>query len=121
MTTYDEQIISILAKAGPRGMSVKKIAMQVYNLNCTLFFTPDFKEIHKYVQQFLVRNSKTPQSLVSKTQWGIYKLNPNSAQARQLAIDFRNKENENTMEHEEEEDQRKDSPDLSLSLFDDCF
>ncbi|MGN1229838.1 MAG: hypothetical protein ACI4T5_09345 [Prevotella sp.] len=121
MTTYDEQIISILAKVGQRGMSVKKIGMQLYNLNCTLFHTPDFKEIHKYVQQFLVRNSKTPQSLVSKTQWGIYKLNPNSAQARQLEIDFRKKEDADKMEQEEEEEQRKDAPDLSLSLFDDCF
>ena len=117
MTTYDEQIISILAKAGPRGMSVKKIGMQVYNLNCTLFFTPDFKEIHKYVQQFLMRNSKFPQSIACNTAWGIYKLNPNSVQARQLAIDFNSNNSEE--ERKAEEELRKYTPDLSLNLFDD--
>lgn len=118
MPIYDKQIISILAKAGERGMSVKKIGMQLYNINCTLFDTPDFKEIHKYVQQFLLRNSKTQQSLVFKTNWGIYKLNPNSSEARQLVIDF----GTNVPKEEETMEQdiiRKDStPDLSLSLFD---
>lgn len=118
MTIYDNQIISVLTKAGQRGMSVKKIAMQLYNLNCTLFSTPDFKEIHKYVQQFLMRSSRTPQSLVSKTKWGIYKLNPNSAQARQIVIDF-NKSNQTEEEDEQKEEPKKCTPDLSLNLFDD--
>ena len=117
MTTYDKQIISILAKAGQRGMTVKKIAMQLYNINCTLFNKPDFKEIHKYVQQFLKRNSKFPQSIACNTAWGIYKLNPNSVQARQLAIDFNSNNSEE--ERKGEEELRKYTQDLSLNLFDD--
>lgn len=120
MATYDEQIITILAKAGERGMSVKKVSMQLYNINCTLFSTPDFKDIHRYVQQFLFRNSRLSQSLFSSDSRGIYKLNPNSAQAQQLALDFVNIDKEE--EEEEEEDKScNSSPDLSLSLFDELF
>lgn len=122
MATYDEQIITILARAGERGMSVKKISMQLYNLNCTLFSTPDFDEIHKYVQQFLFRNSRMSQSLFCNEAWGQYKLNPNSARAQQLALNFAEQdEDEDEDEEEEQEDTRSQSPDLSLSLFDELF
>lgn len=118
MATYDEQIITILAKAGERGMSVKKISMQLYNLNCTLFVTPDFKEIYQYTQQFLLRNSKTPQSLFRKEERGIYMLNPYSARAQQLVLNFM----ENEYTDKSQDDQPKDSHhDLSLSLFDKFF
>lgn len=114
MVTYDEQIITILAKAGERGMSVKKISMQLYNLNCTLFATPDFKEIHKYTQQFLFRNSKMSQSLFCKEERGTYRLNPNSSRAQQLVLNFTDTEEDDGQPKEEQ----KDYPDLSLNLFD---
>ena len=119
MTIYDKQIISILAKAGERGMSVKKIGMQLYNINCTLFSTPDFTDIHRYVQQFLFRNSRLSQSLFCSDIRGIYKLNPNSARAQQLVLNFADKDNEE--EEEEVDDSSKSSSDLSLSLFDELF
>ena len=127
MATYDEQIITILAKAGERGMSVKKVSMQLYNINCTLFSTPDFNDIHKYVQQFLFRNSRLSQSLFCNEARGIYKLNPNSARAQQLALIFAEQsDNEDGAEDSENEDDdeeqsRNASPDLSLSLFDEWF
>ena len=119
MATYDEQIITILARAGKRGMSVKKISMQLYNLNCTLFSTPDFDEIHKCVQQFLFRNSKKSQSLFCREAWGQYKLNPNSARAQQLVLKFA--ETHEEKEEEKEDDSRNTAPDMSLSLFDELF
>ena len=118
MATYDEQIITILAKAGERGMSVKKVSMQLYNINCTLFSTPDFNDIHKYVQQFLFRNSRLSQSLFCNEARGIYKLNPNSARAQQLALIFAE---DTDNEDDDEEQSRNTSPDLSLSLFDEWF
>ncbi|MDD7029558.1 MAG: hypothetical protein PUI49_08440 [Prevotellaceae bacterium] len=118
MATYDEQIITILAKAGERGMSVKKVSMQLYNINCTLFSTPDFNDIHKYVQQFLFRNSRLSQSLFCNEARGIYKLNPNSARAQQLALIFAE---DSDNEDDDEEQSRNTSPDLSLSLFDEWF
>ena len=117
MASYDEQIITILARAGERGMSVKKISMQLYNLNCTLFSTPDFDEIHKYVQQFLFRNSRMSQSLFCNEAWGQYKLNPCSGRSQQLALNFQ----EQHEDEEKEEDTHNQSPDLSLSLFDELF
>ena len=120
MVTYDEQIITILAKAGERGMSVKKVSMQLYNINCTLFSTPDFKEIHQYVQQCLVRNSRLSQSLFCNDLRGIYKLNPNSARAQQLVLNFSDIDNEEE-EEDEKDKSRESSPDLSLSLFDELF
>ena len=119
MATYDEQINTILTKAGVRGMRVKKVSMQIYNINCTLFSTPDFKDIHKYVQQFLFRNSRLSQSLFCSDIRGIYKLNPNSARAQQLVLNFADKDNEE--EEEEVDDSSKSSSDLSLSLFDELF
>ena len=118
MATYDEQIITILAKAGERGMSVKKVSMQLYNINCTLFSTPDFNDIHKYVQQFLFRNSRLSQSLFCHEARGIYKLNPNSTRAQQLALIFAE---DSDNEDDDEEQSRNTSPDLSLSLFDEWF
>ena len=77
-----------MLNGGKQKMSVKKVSMQLYNINCTLFSTPDFNDIHKYVQQFLFRNSRLSQSLFCNEARGIYKLNPNSARAQQLALIF---------------------------------
>ena len=113
--TYDKQILQILTAVGERGIGVQQLAKHVYNLNNTLFTQPDMQEIHGYVQQFLLRNSKSPQSLIERTERrGYYRLNmQNNADARQLMLEFR--------EHEAEaEEQKEEKPqqDFSLSLFD---
>lgn len=112
--TYDRQILEILSEVGDGGIGVRILAKHVYNMNCTLFSTPDMDEIHRYVQQFLLRNSKSPQSLIESTgRRGYYRLNTaNSADARQLKLRFRE---ENT---EEKADDEPPVQDLSLSLFD---
>ncbi|MDY3847517.1 MAG: hypothetical protein SOZ58_04250 [Prevotella sp.] len=95
MAIYDKQIISILAKNGDHGMTVKTLSMHIFNLNNSLFYTPDFNEIHRYVQQYLTRNSKGSQSLFCRMeQWGRYMINPNSAEARQLVMEFVNEDDE---------------------------
>ncbi len=113
--TYDDQILQLLSEVGPQGISVRFLAKHVYNLNSTLFSTPDMAEIHRYVQQFLTKHSHSPQSLIESTgQWGYYRLNTSgSADARQLMFEF--KEAHTPKEPEEE---KKPEQDLSLSLFD---
>ena len=113
--TYDKQILQILSTAGIQGMSVQALAKHVYNLNCTLFSQPDLQEIHGYVQQFLLRNSKSQQSLIENTgRRGYYRLNTmNNADARQLMLEFR----EHHVDIEEDKD-KKPQKDFSLSLFD---
>ena len=102
----------MLTEAGECGVSVQAIAKHVYNMNCTFFVQPDFEEIRTYVQQYLLRNSKSQQSLIESTgRRGYYRLNTEgSADARQLLLQFRD-------EKEEETEEEKPQQDLSLDLF----
>ena len=88
--TYDRQILDILMEVGDKGISVQLLAKHVYNRNLSLFFTPDLNEIRTYVQQYLLKNSKSPLSLIEATgKRGCYRLNTcNNADARQLMIEF---------------------------------
>jgi hypothetical protein len=110
--TYDRQILQILTEVGEKGISVQLLAKHVYNMNSTLFFSPDLEEIRSYVQQYLLKNSKSYQSLIESTgRRGFYRLNTqNNANARQLMLAFR--------EVPEEKEEEKPEVDLSLSLFD---
>lgn len=110
--TYDRQILKILSDVGERGIGVRTLAKHIYNMNSTLFLSPDPAEIHRYVQQYLLRNSKSLQSLVESTgRRGYYRLNTrNSADARQLMFEFRDGKGE-TKEEE------KPQQDFSLDLF----
>ena len=110
---YDQQILKILTEAGERGISVQNISRHVYNLNCTFFHQPDYEEIRSYVQQYLLRNSKSQQSLIESTgQRGYYRLNTTgSKDAQQLMLMFRDEViNDDTPSAVEQ--------DLSLDLFD---
>ena len=115
--TYDQQILKVLTEAGDRGIGVQAIAKHVYNMNCTFFHQPDYEEIRQYVQQYLLRNSKSVQSLIEHTERrGYYRLNTaGSADALQLMLQFREQQEEKEAEKEEE----KPHLDLSLDLFSD--
>lgn len=108
---YDRQILEILTEVGERGISVRALAKHVCNQNRTFFSAPELSDVHQYVQQYLLKNSKSPQSLIESTgRRGYYRLNTgNSADARQLMIDFRGEDSLQTEEPKKE--------DLSLDLF----
>ena len=110
--TYDRQILKILSEVGERGISVQLLAKHVYNMNTSLFHTPDMEEIKSYVQQYLLKNSKSSSSLVeSMDRRGFYRLNTQyNSDARQLVIEFRE-------ERVYEEKEEKPAVDLSLDLF----
>ena len=110
--TYDRQILQILTEGGERGINVQLLAKHLYNMNSTLFSSPDLEDIRSYVQQYLLKNSKSPLSLIESTgRRGYYRLNTqNNADARQLLLSFR--------EPAAEEKEEKPAVDLSLSLFD---
>ena len=111
--TYDQQILQVLTEAGEKGLNVQAISKHVFNMNRTFFVTPDFDEIRTYVQQYLLRNSKSRQSLIESTgQRGYYRLNTSgSTDALQMMLRCRDGQESST---EEEKPQQ----DLSLSLFD---
>ena len=110
--TYDQQILKILTEADERGISVQAIAKHVYNMNLSFFNTPDYEEIRTYVQQFLLKNSKSNLSLIENAgRRGYYRLNTKgSADARQMMLQFR--------DEQEEKEEEKPQQDLSLNLFD---
>ena len=110
--TYDRQILQILSEVGERGISVQLLSKHVYNLNSTLFSTPVLEDIRSYVQQYLLKNSKSAQSLIESTgRRGYYRLNTrNNDNARQLMLSF--------SEVPEEKEEEKPEVDLSLNLFD---
>ena len=111
---YDQQILKVLTEAGERGIGVQTISKHIYNMNRTFFYQPDYEEIHNYVQQYLLRNSKSQQSLIESTgRRGYYRLNTcGSADARQLVLQFSN-------DRQEEKEEEKPRQDLSLDLFND--
>ena len=110
--TYDRQILRILTDVGDRGISVQLLAKHVYNQNSTLFFSPDLAEIRAYVQQYLLKNSKSSSSLIeSMDQRGFYRLNTShNADAQQLMLEFKK-------QSPDEEKEEKPQQDLSLDLF----
>ena len=118
--SYDQQILKILSEVGERGISVASLAKHVYNLNTTFFSTPDLQDIHQYVQQYLLRNSKSSQSLIESTgRRGYYRLNTtNSPDAQQLMLNFYDSQNEETYTDIKKENE-KPQQDLSLNLFPD--
>lgn len=109
--TYDQQILKILTEADERGISVQAITKHVYNMNLSFFNTPDYEEIRTYVQQFLLKNSKSNLSLIENAgRRGYYRLNTKgSADARQMMLQFR--------DEQEEKEEEKPQQDLSLDLF----
>ena len=115
--TYDQQILSLLSAVGERGISVSALTKHIYNQNSTFFSQPDLQEVKQYVQQYLLRNSKSSQSLIESTgKRGCYRLNTsNSADARQLMLHFRE-------ERAAEVKEGGEAPiDYSLNLFGDEY
>lgn len=80
-------------------------------MNLSFFNTPDYEEIRTYVQQFLLKNSKSNLSLIENAgRRGYYRLNTKgSADARQMMLQFR--------DEQEEKEEEKPQQDLSLDLF----
>ena len=86
---YGQQILSILCEAGESGLTVHKIAMHVHGACNTLFapICPD--DVHRDVQAWLLRNSRTSDAPVCRcAKRGVYRINPGSSVVRQLMLDF---------------------------------
>lgn len=110
MAEYDKAIVKVLLEAGHAGISVQKISRHVYN-SCNSLFNPvSFDDVHQYVSQYLLRNSKLPTSPITRADTrGIYRLNLDNQESRQLYLQF--------TEHEDNAEPQKRDVDLSLSLF----
>lgn len=85
----DQEIFNVLLAAGAKGLKVEKIARHVYN-SCNSIFTPlNYKDVHSYVTQYLIRCAKDPQSLIEKGKgYGVYHVNFDSKAVQQLMLNF---------------------------------
>ena len=112
VSNYDNKILEVLAEVGEAGMSVHKMARHVFNASNSLFEPIEFEDVHRYVQQYVLRCSRGADALLQNVgQRGIYRLNPNSAQSQQLMLMFRDED------ETESEDEKTSGDDMSLSLF----
>lgn len=110
--TYDHQILRILNEVGKQGISVRQLSKHIYNLNCSFFSQATFQDVHAYVQQYLLKNSRSPSPIVIRMEKrGYYCLNTEiSNYVRQLALDF-------STEDTPDEPCQTVHTDLSLDLF----
>ncbi|MBQ9636634.1 MAG: hypothetical protein IJV36_01900 [Prevotella sp.] len=110
MGEYDKAIVKVLLEAGHAGISVQKISRHVYN-SCNSLFNPvSFQDVHHYVSQYLLRNSKAPTSTIARADTrGVYRLNLDNQESRQLYLQF--------TEQEDAVQTATPEIDLSLSLF----
>ena len=84
----DKDILKVLTEAGDRGLSLQKIVLYAYNSQNSLFQKYEKEEVKGYVIRFLRQNTRYPGSLIQKISRGVYRLNPNSDQGRQLLFSF---------------------------------
>lgn len=110
--SFDKEILRVLAEVGTGGLSVQKVSIHVHNACNTFFNVVTYEDVHSYVSQFLIRNSKNPNSVIEKTEYrGVYRLNTNSSVTRQLMLQFEDKNTSVT------EEKGRDKEDSSLSFF----
>jgi hypothetical protein len=108
---YDQEILRVLLEAGDEGIAVKKLALHVQNACNSLFNVVSFDDVYNYVRQYLMRNSKNPNSVIERTDSrGIYRINQNVSEGQQLMLQF----GRDTADDIEDE---KPCIDQSLSLF----
>jgi hypothetical protein len=83
-----DEILKILAEAGPEGLRVRKIILHVYNSQNSLFHNVSLEEVKRRVLAFLQQNSRHSRDLLDHPAWGIYRLNPKSKRARKIQLSF---------------------------------
>ncbi len=86
---FDVEILKVLALAGDDGLKTEKIARHVFN-SCNSMFSPlNYKEVHSYVTQYLIKNAKDASSVIEKgSGHGVYRLNFKAQLAQQLVLKF---------------------------------
>lgn len=86
MQTYEKEILTILAKAGTKGLKREKIVRHVYNACNSMFQPLAYEEVYSAVSQYLYKASKISGAIVIKGGFGIYRLDERQAAARQLFL-----------------------------------
>ncbi len=89
MVKYEREILLVLKEAGPKGMPLRRIVLNVFNMTNTLFEHHSQQDIYDAVGAFLRTQSVIKGSSIEKADTrGWYRLNINSTMVRQLFIEF---------------------------------
>lgn len=108
---FDKEILCVLIEAGDKGLSLKKIAMHVYNRVNGLFYAADIDNVYRYVVNYVMRNSHQPNPLIERTgERGVYRISKLCSDSNQLQFEFSDYA-------KEPEDAKRSVEDTSLSLF----
>lgn len=100
---YEYTICHILEEAGKRGLSVRKIALHVFNENNTLFKETTYEEIYTIVRRYLNHSVRYNNSMIKRaSRRGYYCLNDSADSIRQQFLNFTNCE-ENLLSEENDE------------------
>lgn len=95
MTKLEHEIINILIEAGASGLSLQKIVLHVYNACNSFFDELTYEEVYTSVSRYLLNCTADRFSFVQRLSRGVYVLNREALQQRQLFFDF---SNESTIE-----------------------
>lgn len=116
---YDDYILKVLGEVGESGISIQNLAVNVYNMSCTLFSVPLFEDVDRSVRRYIHNNSKTLNSLVERMdKRGFYRLNTaHSSYACQLMLQFGDAVADGWQNDKSDDSQCDKNEDLSLSLF----
>lgn len=120
---FDDEILKVLTLAGDDGLKTEKIARHVFNA-CNSMFNPlNFKDVHGYVAQYLIKNAKDPLSIIEKGGGhGVYRLNFRAKLAQQLVLKFGRHDDESSAGDSEGASGKTSASDeqgeLSFSFFD---
>lgn len=104
-------VIEILLEAGDEGLRLRKLIVHVYNKRNSLFHDISKEQVRNEVTAFIRANSKSKDDLITKTRWGVYRINTNSLKFK----------NQRTLFSElplEEKPTETKTVDASPSLFD---
>ncbi len=82
---YERNILIVLSEAGSKGLSLKRIALNIYNMHNSIFEPLEYDKVYGSVAQWLRQESMRSQGTVRKTEhWGHYTINKDSRKVQQL-------------------------------------
>lgn len=86
---YEREILLILREAGSKGLPVRRIALNVFNMTNSLFMPLNMEDVYTDVSEWLRTKSQYSSSSVEKAETrGWYRLNMNSNEVQQLLLEF---------------------------------
>lgn len=95
---YEKEILTILSEVGIKGMPLRRIALNVYNISNSLFNPLDKNMVYEGVADYLRTRCDRTDSPIEKAEIrGWYRLNYNSEQVQQLLLEFQIDEDDEWM------------------------